>query len=144
MLRYLALLALLVTLDASAARPAARAPQWTTLRSNSAVTLFIDKTSVRRRGDQVSLRYLVDFARPQGDFKTGLYRSLATYATVRCKARTISLGKSEAFTGPTGRGTSLGVAPASLDDMRFRPLEPGSSDEELWAFACGKAPSKRS
>ena len=63
---------------------------WEELRRNDQVRLSIDPQSIKRKGDTVSFRYLVDFRQPQGDYKTVVYRSLATKAHVRCKARMIA------------------------------------------------------
>jgi hypothetical protein len=112
---------------------------WEELRRNDDVRLSIDPKSIKRKGDTVSFRYLVDFRIQQGDFKTVTFRSLVTKARIRCKARMIVTGESEAYPGNEAKGPSLGVMkPAKGDDV-FKKLEAGSSDEDLYQRVCSPA-----
>ena len=112
---------------------------WEELRRNDQVRLSIDPQSIKRRGDTVSFRYLVDFRESQGDFKTVVYRSLATKAQIRCKAGTILTQESEAYTGNEAKGPSLGVMKVRGKDAGFKKLEAGSSDEDLHKRVCATA-----
>ncbi len=119
-------------LDASAA-------QWTQLRADGAAKLSIDTASVKRKGDEVSLKYLVDYAKPQGDVLYQVrYVSVVTAATLRCKPRTVSLGASQLYSGPAATGVLLATAEPSAKERAFAPVEKGTSDEDLWRHACGK------
>ena len=109
---------------------------WEELRRNDQVRLSIDPKTIKRKGDTVSFRYLVDFREPQGDYKTVVYRSLATKAHIRCKARTIITEESEAFPGNEAKGPSLGVHKPIGADAGFKSLEAGSSDEDLYKRVC--------
>ena len=114
---------------------------WEELRRNDQVRLAIDPQSIKRKGDTVSFRYVVDFRQPQGDYKTVVYRSLATKANIRCNARTIVTVESEAFPGVEAQGPSLGVMkPAKGEDV-FKKLETGTSDEDLYKRVCEARPA---
>ena len=116
---------------------------WEELRRSDQVRLAIDPTTIKRKGDTVSFRYIVDFRQPQGDHKTGVvYRSLATKAHIRCKARTIVVEQSEAYPGNEAKGPSLGVMKPPKGDDVFKKLEVGSSDEDLHKRVCAPAPAK--
>jgi hypothetical protein len=131
----LALIAAFAVLPAQAA--------WEELRRNDQVRLSIDPKTIKRKGDTVSVRYLVDFRQPQGDYKTVVYRSLATKVHIRCKARTIVTEESEAYPGNEAKGPSLGVIKPTGAEAEFKKLEPGSSDEDLHKRVCERpAPAK--
>jgi hypothetical protein len=126
-----------LALDASAAT------QWSELRKDGAAKLSIDPASVKRHGDQVSLKYLVDHAKPQGDSLHQVrYRSVVTMATLRCKARTVLLGTSELYSGPSATGVVLATAEPAPPERVFSPIEKGTSDEDLWRHACEKKAAK--
>ena len=122
-----------------AAGPASAA--WEELRRNDQVRLSIDAKSIQRKGDTVSFRYLVDYRQPQGDYKTTVYRSLATKAHIRCKARTIVTEESEAYPGNEAKGPTLGVMKPVGADAEFKKLEAGSSDEDLHKRVCEPRPA---
>jgi hypothetical protein len=116
---------------------------WEELRRNDSVRLSIDDKSIRARGGEVWFRYLVDFRETQGDFKTAVYRSLATRAVIRCKARTISARGTEGYAGNEAKGPMVGVMKPTPEDTRFKKIEVGTSDEDLWKRVCEKAPAKK-
>lgn len=128
---------------AALALDAAAAAQWSELRKDGSAKLSIDTASLKRRGDQVSLKYLVDYARPQGDNLYQVrYRSVVTLATLRCKARTVLLGTSELYSGPAATGAVLATAEPAPREQVFTPIEKDTSDEDLWRHACGKNAAK--
>jgi hypothetical protein len=124
----------------AASLPAAAA--WEELRRNDEQRLSIDTDSIRKRGDEVSFRYLVDFRRVQGDLKTVEYRSLTVKAAIRCKARRIALRETEVFAGPEAQGPAAGIMKPGRDEARFKKIEQHTSDEELYARVCKAAPAK--
>ena len=126
------------------AAPAALAAKWAPLRSSSTAALSVDEASVSRRGDQVRLNYMVDFTRPQQDRLHQLaYRSIVTSAIVRCKARTVSLGKSELYTGPKASGVLVATTSPTNRETAFTAVEKDTSDEDLWRHACEKKPEAK-
>src|SRR5258706_12792584 len=121
------LTALLASLDARAAA------NWTELRRNDSVKLLVDATSVKRSGDRVTLQYMLDYAKPQGDHLYQVrYRSVVTQATVRCKARTILLGNSDLYEGPSAKGVVVAGAVPPPKDRKFTAVERDTSAEYLW------------
>ncbi len=138
-------IATLVLLPAAlAALDAGAAPKWTELRGNDSVKLSVDATSVKRSGDRVTLQYMLDYAKPQGDHLYQVrYRSVVTQATVRCKARTILLGDSDLYEGPAAKGTIVAGAVPPPKDRKFTAVEKDTSDEELWRHACEAKPAPK-
>src|SRR5688572_9931895 len=116
----------------------AQAQQWEELRRNDDVRLAIDPKSIRTRGGETSFRYLVDFRQTQGDVKTAIYRSLATKATLRCKARTIATRESEGYSGNEAKGPMVGVLKPTKAEAGFKKIEDGTSDEDLFKRVCEK------
>ena len=126
------------------AAPAAFAAKWMPLRNSSTASLSVDTASVSRRGDQVRMNYMVDFARPQQDrFHQLAYRSIVTSAIVRCKARTVSLGKSELYTGPNATGVLIATTDPTNRETAYTAVEKDTSDEDLWRHACEKKPEAK-
>lgn len=121
------------------------AQQWEELRRNDEVRLSIDPKSIRTRADVVSFRYLVDYREPQGDYKTAVYRSLATKAAIRCKPRTIAVRESEGYAGNEAKGPVVGIIRPTKKEAGFRKVELGTSDEDLLKRVCERpaaAPKK--
>ena len=115
---------------------------WEELRRNDSQRLAIDPASIKRKGDEVAFRYLVDFREQQGDFKTAIYRSLTVKAAIRCKAKTISLRETEVYAGSEATGAANGVMKASKEEAAFKAIEPDSSDQELHQRVCKASAAK--
>ncbi len=135
----------LLTLIPLLALPA-MAVEWTPLRKNEGASLSIDKKSVQRKGDEASFQYLVEFPTPQGNPSDGvIYRSLVVNAAVRCGARAIAIGKTDAYLEPGAKGKVLATTRPPRGLALFKPVEPGTSDEDLWQSICERkkaAPKK--
>ena len=117
--------------------PPVHAAKWEPLRNSDSVALLVDSSSVKKRGDQVQLSYLIEYARPQIDPLRKLrYRSSVTSATVRCKARTVLLGPTELYTGPKATGVLIATATPAPREQVYTAIEKDTSDEEVWRHAC--------
>ena len=127
---------LLLVAASFAALPAAAA--WDLVRGNEEMRLSIDTGSIKVQDGETRFTYLVDFRKPQGDAPGSVkYRSVVVQAAIRCKQSLISLRHTEAYTDFTGKGVSLKRERASPAEAAFRPLEKGSSDEDLHRRVCG-------
>ena len=114
--------------------------KWQRLRRDNTVMLSVDPDSIHREGSVASFRYLVDFRLLQGEGHTQ-YRSQISYARVDCKARTFALTHTDAYLRYAGEGLIVAKNELSPAESAFKPLEKGTSDEDLWAFVCeGKIP----
>ena len=130
---------LVIALASALAASNGLAAQWSEIRGNDSAKLSVDPASVKRKGDQVSLKYLIDYARPQGDVYTQVrYASVVTAATLRCKRRTVSLGVSELYSGRGATGVILATTRPTAKESAFKAVENGTSDEDLWRHACEK------
>jgi len=132
----------LVVLGAGLAAAFTAAGAWEELRKNDSQRLSIDAKSIKKKGDLVTFTYLVDFRQRQGDFKTAEYRSLTVKAAISCKARTIVMGDTEVFAGNEANGPATGIMKPTGDDAKAKPIEAGTSDEELYARVCKPATAK--
>ena len=115
----------------------AGAAQWKQLAKSPVGELSMDLESVKRNNGEASFDYRVDYPKPQqelGSKKT--YRSTVTRAIVRCLSRTIAIGPTVAYAGARGTGHPIGRYPPSAEEARFQPVQPGSSDENLWRQIC--------
>ncbi len=125
--------ALLPLLLAAAACPAWGA--WEVLRANNEVRVSIDPKSIKASDDDKAFSYMVDFRKPQGE-ATGQYRSIVVGASLRCKDKAISLTSYQIYQGAGGDGVLLAMPEPSKEERDFRPVEKGSSDEELYQRIC--------
>jgi hypothetical protein len=123
-----ALLALALPCDAA---------QWKSVRSNQDATLYVDTASIAKAGNERTLQYMVDYRKPQGDPTRGLpYRSIVVGAKVSCADRTIALRFTNSYAQNRAKGAIMTQTLASAAESRFAPLEPRSSDEDVWGYVC--------
>jgi hypothetical protein len=117
-----------------AAIPAAA--EWKQLKRDNVAMLSVDPASVARDKDVVSLRYMVDFRKAQGGVGEPQYRSIVVSVKIRCKAKTIAMGHTDAYFAWGAAGDIVAKTAPQRGEPRFLPLEKGSSDQELWTYAC--------
>ena len=129
----LALAALAIAADCGAA-------QWKQLAKSRLGELWIDTESIKRNDDAAAFDYRVDYPKPQQEVGSkAMYRSTVTRAIVRCAPRTMAMGPTLAYDGPRATGKIIGRYPPSPEEARFQPVEPRSSDENLWRHICSVA-----
>lgn len=115
----------------------AMAADWQVIRANEQARLSIDRGSVKRTGDEVAFRFLIDLRKGEGANRASPgHRSIVTSARVRCKARTIAILDSEGFLGNGGQGVAISRSPPRRGEPAFVNLEEGTSDEDLWRHFC--------
>lgn len=125
-----------VLLALAAALPCAAA-DWKQIRRNDRTMLSMDPDSVVRKGDVVSVRYMVDFRIPP-DNSPGApqYRSIVVNAKVDCKKRRMAILHTDAFALYGGRGPAIAQSKPTKAESGFKPLEKGSSDEDVFKNLC--------
>ena len=127
---FMALGALVVAGDADGA-------QWKQVAKAPSGELWVDNASVKRNDGQAAFEYRIDFPKPQPVAESkAMYRSTVTKAMVRCAMRSISIGPATAYAGPRGTGKVVGTFPPTPEEARFQPVDPNSSDENLWKHVC--------
>jgi hypothetical protein len=116
------------------------AAQWKQIAKSKLGELWIDNESIKRNEGAAAFDYRVDYGKPQQEVgsKT-MYRSTVTRAIMRCAPRTLSMGPTLAYAGARATGKVIGNYPPSPEEARFQPVEPNSSDENLWRHICGVA-----
>src|SRR5262249_45835145 len=112
------------------------AADWKQIKRDNDAMLSIDPASVVKEKDIVSVRYLIDFRKPQGGIGEPQYRSIVVGAKLNCKAKTIALGHTDAYFAWGGAGDIVAKTAPTTGEAKFHPLEKGSSDLELWTYAC--------
>ena len=108
---------------------------WEVLRGNNELRLSIDPKSIKAKDDDTAFSYMVDFRKPQGE-PMGQYRSIVVGASLRCKDKAISLTSYQIFQAAGGNGVLMAMPEPSKEERGFRPVEKGSSDEELYQRVC--------
>ena len=97
-------------------------------------TAYIDRTTIRREGNLVKMRQLLNFdtAITQDDGKT--YRSIVGQYEYDCaeeRWRSLAL---TSFSGPMGEGKMVWDSP---DALKWEPIPPRSLAQRVWVFLCG-------
>lgn len=125
----------LIAVLALAALPAA-AQEWKQLRRDSNAMLSVDMQSIKRKGAEAQVDYMVDFRAGQGGGPgEAPIRSIIVRAQLDCKNRTIALLHTDAYAQYGGKGIIIAkTSPAT--GAKQQPLEGGSSDEEVWRHVC--------
>jgi len=131
--------ALIAAIFAAAALPCAAA-QWKLVQKGSVGELWVDHATIKRTNGDVAFDYRIDYPKPQQEVgsKT-MYQSTVTKVIVRCGERKMSMGPTMAYAGKGATGKMVGLHPPMLEETRFQPVEPSSSDESLWHHVCSVA-----
>ena len=119
-----------------AALPCAAA-QWKSLRKDANAMLSVDTQSIKRKGDEATLRYMVDF-RP-GQASAGVrnpYRSIVVNARVNCATRAIALLGTDGYAQYGASGPIVARTAPNAAEASYQPLEAGTSDEDVWQHVC--------
>ena len=127
-----------------AAFPCAAA-SWKSIRKDANAQLSVDTQSINRKGDDASIHYMVDFR--SGQAVAGVrnpFRSIVVNAKVSCANRTIALLGTDGYAQYGARGTIVARTAPNPAEAGPQPLEPGTSDEDVWRYVCEdkKAPDK--
>jgi hypothetical protein len=113
------------------------AAQWKQIAKASIGELWLDVASVKRNNGEVAFEYRIDYPKVQRVTESkDLYRSTVTKAMVRCATRSISIGPAIAYAGTRASGKVVGTFPPAPEEARFQPVEPKTSDENLWQHVC--------
>jgi hypothetical protein len=121
------LLALLLALVSTSARAA-----WTLAGGNDESTSYVDMTTINKKGDLVTMWYLVDFKSPKGESKK--YLSTNGEDEYDCKKelyRTIAI-----FNMSEKMGKGAVVDSFVTKSIEWKPIQPQSIAHILWDVAC--------
>ena len=112
----------------------AASAEWTSFHYSDEIILYIDRATIRRKGDFVKMWELIDFKAVQNN---GIY----SYLTQRsqhefdCKEEQTRL---LAFSWLSGKMGSGSVVYSNSDVGKWSPIAPNTIDEAQWKIACGK------
>jgi hypothetical protein len=112
--------------------------EWTYLTSpeDNAFDIYIDKTTIRKRGNVAKMWELKDYKAPQyvADDKSYLsQKALEEYGCVEVRYRLLALTR---FSGNMGKGQV--IFNHQYDDSKWKDMEPGSMGMSKWKAACKK------
>ena len=111
--------------------------EWTYLTSSedNAYDIYIDKTTIRKRGNVAKMWELRDFKAPQKE-ASGSYlssRMLEEYDCVEIRQRLLALTD---FSGNMGSGQI--IFNHQYDNNKWADIAPDTVNMELWKAACKK------
>ena len=111
--------------------------EWTYLtpREGNAYDIYIDKTTIRKRGNVAKMWDLSDFKAPK-EAASGSHlssRALNEYDCVEIRVRLLALTH---FSGNMGKGKVTSTY--QYDDSKWVDIAPGSVDMSHWKAVCKK------
>lgn len=99
-------------------------------------TMYVDQDSIRREGNLVTMRQLIDFKWMQGSARGPTrFLSTETHKQFNCAEKRFRL---LAFTEFSHRMATGIRADGYVDTGSWIPVEPDSINQALWEVACGK------
>jgi hypothetical protein len=99
-------------------------------------TVYLDPDSIRREGNLVTMRQLIDFKWMQGSARGPTrFMSTETHKQFDCAEQRLRL---LAFTEFSGRMATGIPAAGYIDKGNWIPVEPESINQALWEVSCGK------
>jgi len=136
--RYLLLLLTLVGSLVNAADPATANP-----RTLVGITipahdpLYINMSTIERRGNVVSFKYVLDVrAPPEENQQVGPWRSNEIDAWIDCSKRLVGVRRLTAFPGPRATGSATAVHSFSGADVKPQKIDSGSTFAYIEQFVC--------
>jgi hypothetical protein len=98
------------------------------------MTTYVDRDTIRHKGNVVKLRELADFKTVQTGVDESFlsFKVQSEYDCAEDRHRTLALTY---FSGNMGRGN---VVFSDSDEQKWEPVQPGSVDQILWKVACAK------
>jgi hypothetical protein len=99
-------------------------------------TVYVDPDSIRREGNLVTMRQLIDFKWMQGSARGPTrFMSTETHKQFYCTEKRLRL---LAFTEFSGRMATGIRANGYVDKGNWISVEPESINQALWEIGCGK------
>lgn len=102
--------------------------------SEAGMTVYVDSETIRRKGNLVKMWELGDFRTSQ-KLPSGLFLSFTKQSEYDCADVRSRLLAVTSYSGNMGGGK---VVVTKSDAMQWSPILPGSVEQDLWKFACGK------
>ena len=112
--------------------------EWVTIgysESLGGYTVYVDPTTIRRKGDLVKVWALTDYKTIQTVADTSFLSSKAQNEFDCAEERQHELSVTW-FSGNMGNGNGVWN---NSDETKWRPVAPGSVGQGVWKFACGCA-----
>ena len=104
------------------------------IRATDDASVFIDRSTLTRTGDVVTVWSLWDHASDQLNLFEEPYRSARLHSAYDCKDRTVRLIEIAEYQGSFGRGNLVRSYPAG--DSEPRPIPPGTVGEDICGEVC--------
>jgi hypothetical protein len=99
-------------------------------------TMYVDPASIRREGNLVTMRQLIDFKWMQGSARGPTrFLSTETHKQFDCAEKRLRLLTFTEFSHRMATGIR---ADGYVDTGSWIPVEPESMNQALWEIACGK------
>lgn len=123
--------------------------EWVKVGSQKTYFIFVDPASIRNKGNNLEMLHLYELQLIDEVAGTP-FRSVKAVAEYNCvteQTRTLSAtaysgnmaqAQAAAMGNPGAKVGRAGVVNHISDPGKWKPVTPGSTEEILWKFACGK------
>jgi len=108
--------------------------EWVEIGSNENTTIYVDQTTVKKKGDMATMWHLTDFNNSQKDMGEP-YLSTKDQNEYDCKEMQWRRRAASQHSKNMGGGK---VVYSDTYTTRWKPVPPDSGVEILWKFACIK------
>jgi len=99
--------------------------------------LFVDASSVQRRGDQIVFKYLLDVLAPdEASGVPSVWKSNEIEASIDCSKRTVTVRRLVAYSGRRGSGNPTAVHSVMAAGAKPTAIEPKSTFAYLEDHLC--------
>jgi len=108
--------------------------EWVNVASYNSITLYVDSTTIRKKGNMVKMWSLLDLNKSD-TLEGQSYKSIKTQNEFDCKEELNRMLYNSYHTGNMGNGKAFAIN-SNLGEMM--PVPPNSGNMILWKIACGK------
>jgi hypothetical protein len=140
MKQFILVLWALVMVTILSLSPVPASAEWAALEKDYLMpglqTVYVDRDTMRREGNLVTMRQLIDFRWMQGNARGPTrFMSTETHKQFDCPGKRLRLLAFTEFSHGMGTGIAAG---GYVDKGNWLSVEPDSINQALWEVACGR------
>ncbi len=111
--------------------------EWEIAATSDSVSVYFDKTTIRKNGAIVKMWLLHDYLSSQ-DFMGKKYNSSKFYSVFDCKSEMFAVSSVVLYMGSMGEGSVIHNHTNKDKDLEWGPVVPNSDGFKFWKIACGR------
>ena len=112
--------------------------EYTLTSSDSEITFYHDKSTIRKNGVIVKIWEMRDYSAVQTNDEGKRYQSEAVLWAFNCREETKTVTSFVEYSGSMGSGNVVNSISVKESVLQWTPIVPRSVAEETWKISCGK------